>query len=250
MTTTKAFDVKKLTAEFLGTALLVLGICAAVIRSETNQITFFGIAVAHVIILASLIYAFGGISGGHFNPAVTIQFLVFGKIGVRESVGYMIAQFLGGIVGAVALTLTMGEVGWNLTNSEDVGTKLAANTVFEGHGIVAGIVAELLMTALLVLSIWISAVNEETKSNYANWIIGGTLGAGVYVIGPVTNNSLNPARALGPAVALCNYNADLVVFFIGPILGGLLGAFLNKVLYASGKGASNEQALVEEVENV
>ena len=201
--------------------------------------------MAHVIILASLIYAFGGISGGHFNPAVTIQFFVFGKISLKDSIGYIIAQFAGGIFGATVLVLTMGQVGWDNTNADMIGTKLAANTVFDGHSWFAGILAEILMTSLLVLSIWIAAVNEDTKSKYANWIIGGTLGAGVYVIGPVTNNSLNPARALGPAVALCNYNADLIVFFIGPIVGGILGGMLNKILYGSGKAEETDQALVE-----
>ena len=221
-------NLKKLLAEFLGTATLVFCICQAVIQTEIGRMNMFGVALVHMFALAFLIYSLGPISGAHLNPAVTLQFFLFGKISLPVGLGYGASQFLGGIFGALLLRMMLSDAIDDITTGEH-GTFMGASDVFKPHNFLNAFIAETIMTFFLVYSIWITAVNENTKTKWAPLIIGAVLGSGVYFVGHITNNSLNPARTLGPAFVTMHFR-DLEVFMIAPFVGGILAAVLNKLM--------------------
>lgn len=221
-------NLKKLTAEFLGTAILVFCICQSIIQTEIGRMNMFGVVCTHFFALAFLVYSLGPISGGHFNPAVTLQFFLFGKISLPVGLGYAAAQFAGGVFGALTLRLMLSSEVADITLGEN-GTFMGASDVFKPHNLMNSFIAEVVMTFFLVYSIWVSAVNEGTKTKYAPFIIGGVLASGVYFVGHITNNSLNPARSFGPAFVTMHFR-DLEVFMIAPFVGGVLAGVMNMLM--------------------
>ncbi len=235
---------RKLLAEALGTALLVffaVGVATAAFGFEfTGASTSAGVvttAFAFGLVLLVLAYALGPISGCHVNPAVTLGFLVARRIDVRDAVGYWVAQFAGGIVGALAL--------WGVFSTADgysrTETGLGANGFGEnslvGINATGAILAEVLLTALFVFVV-LCATQNTASPQVAGVVIGLALGA-VHLFGiPLTGTSANPARSVGPALIVGGSAlSQLWVFIVAPLAGGLLAALVHNVLYAEGEGA-------------
>lgn len=224
---------QKFVAELLGTGFLVLigpGSIPAtllLINGSAGKATFtmadLGmIGLAFAVAIAAMVYAIGHISGCHINPAVTLAFAVTKRISWNEAIVYMIAQFIGGILGALGIALIFGgsaasTIGFGPTNFSEISTNY-----------VQAIGVEVVGTFLLLFVIMGTAVDGRAPAGWAGLIIGLIVAGEVIVMGPITGPSLNPARTLGPALIQVlfggTYNmAHLVVYFVGPALGAVLG---------------------------
>jgi MIP family channel proteins len=173
-----------------------------------------GVALAHGFVILTFVYAFGHISGGHFNPAVTIGMWVGKQIQTAAAVGYIVVQLLGGIAGAFMLSFVLGG-----TQSGLGATTLGANVAP-----LQGLVVEAILTFFLVTMIFNTAVSGKA-GNLAPLAIGLTIALDILMGGPLTGGSMNPARTIGPAVATGNF-ADLWVYLVGQIGGAVLAALL------------------------
>ena len=203
-------NTKSLVAEFVGTfALIFIGAGALAI----GQANLVGVALAHGLVIVTFAYAYGHISGTHINPAVTLGLLIAGEIEFVAAIGYWIAQFLGGILGAVVLNAV-------LPNPGDLGVTILS----EGVGVGQGLVVEIVLTFFLVNTIFNTTVSGKA-GNFAGLAIGLTLVLAILMGGPLTRASLNPARTLGPAIVSGNY-ADIWLYFVGPLIGAILAALL------------------------
>ena len=227
---------KKFISEFVGTFMLVFFGCGtAVVMTKIASkaasllgvselvFTLVPIALAFGLVLTACCYTIGKVSGSHVNPAVSIAMLIDGRIDVIECVEYIIAQVLGAIAGAGALSLV-------LNSSKNLGANGFESASALGSAIVTPVVAlviEAILTFIFILVILSVTADKENK--HAGLVIGLTL-ALVHILGvPFTGTSVNPARSIGPAL-LQSGNAInyLWVFIIGPIVGGILAALFYK----------------------
>lgn len=206
--------VRPLLAEFLGTFTLVFVGAAAVTVAE-NAGGLVVAALGHGLILVGLIYAYGHISGGHFNPAVTAGLLVGGKIDLTRAALYMVAQFAAAVVAALLLTGLVG-------SSNNFGQTMGSLTL--GAPWTAA-VFEAVLTFFLVSTIYQAAVYGKA-GNLAPVAIGLTLAGAIFAGGVYTGASLNPARTLGPALAAGDLSY-LLPYFVGIFAGGILAGLLH-----------------------
>ncbi|MCI0689300.1 MAG: aquaporin [Sporichthyaceae bacterium] len=198
-------------AEGIGVfALCFIGILA-LNAAALNGLT--GIALAHGLIIAVMVAAFGHVSGGHFNPAITLGLLLSGRISTATAGLYWLAQLFGGLLAALAIA-------W-------IGTKraVAAGTpqLAEGAGITVGkgILLEAIATFFLVLVVFGTAVDRFAPKSVYPFAIGLTITAGILAIGSLTGGALNPARGFGPALVGGEWSA-WGAWLIGPLLGAVL----------------------------
>ena len=222
---------KKLGAEFFGTFWLVFGGCGSAVLAAGFPhlgIGFVGVALAFGLTVLTMAYAVGGISGGHFNPAVSLGLAVAGRFNWAELVPYWIAQVLGGIVAAAVLyVVATGQPGF------EVGS-FAANGYGElspGHyGLLAAAVIEIVLTAGFLIVI-IGATAKTAPAGFGPLAIGLALTLIHLISIPVTNTSVNPARSLAVALfAQTDALGQLWLFWVAPLLGGALGAAIWKTL--------------------
>ena len=216
---------QKVVAEFLGTfALIFIGagsICADQFLKTASQgsVGLLGIAVAHGLAIGIMVSAVGHISGGHFNPAVTIGFWVTRRMGTFTALAYWIAQLVGGIAAAYLLRAVVPEDTWRAVA---LGTPdLAGNF---GRG--AGLAVEAVLTFFLVFVVFATAVDERGAfGKIAGFAIGLTITMDILMGGPLTGASMNPARTLGPALAAWHWT-NHSVYWVGPLGGGVVAAWL------------------------
>jgi aquaporin Z len=227
-------DVRKLVAELVGTAWLVLGGCGSAVLAagfmpETNLgIGLVGVSLAFGLTVLTGAYALGHISGGHFNPAVTLGLLAAGKVPGRDVLPYIGAQVVGAIVGSgILAVIANGAPGFDLQASG-----FAANGFAEhspgGYGIVAAFVAEFVLTAVFLL-----IVLGVTRAGAAVGTAPVAIGLGLTLIHlisiPVTNTSVNPARSTGPALFVGGWALEqLWLFWLAPAAGAIAGALIHR----------------------
>jgi len=213
-------DIKAYTAELVATfALCFFGAGAIVTNAFTNgAVGLLGIALAHGITLAVMVTATGHISGGHVNPAVTIGFVVTGRMGVGKGLGYIVSQLLGGTLAGFALRAVYDKAVWASTN---LGTPGLANEV----PFLNGIFIEAILTFFLVFTVFATAVDKRAPKSIFGFAIGAVLVFDILMGGPLTGASMNPARTFGPALA-AGYFDNHLVYWIGPVLGGSAAALL------------------------
>jgi len=216
---------KKLGAEFLGTFWLVLGGCgSAVLAAKFPEIGIglVGVALAFGLTVVTMAYAVGHISGGHFNPAVTIGLFAGGRTPAGELLPYILAQLAGAIIAALVLyVIASGKAGFDLAGG------FASNGYGEhspgGYSLAAGFVTELVLTAGFLFVI-MGATDTRAPSGFAPLAIGLALTLIHLISIPITNTSVNPARSTGPALLVGGWAlAQLWLFWLAPILGGILG---------------------------
>lgn len=207
-------DKKIFIAEFVGTfTLIFIGAGAGAIGAGG----LVGVALAHGFVIVGAAYAFGTISGAHVNPAVTLAMVAAKELELKSAVTYWVAQFLGGAVGGWVLFFVLG----------GAESGLGKTVLAEGVNPLQGIVVELVLTFFLVNAIFQTAVKGR-GGDFAGLAIGLTLTFSILMGGPLTGASLNPARTFGPA--LFTGLGQFWIYLLGPGLGGLLAAWLNKVL--------------------
>jgi aquaporin Z len=213
---------QKLTAEFIGTfALIFFGagsICADQFLHGAG-VGLFPIAIAHGLAIALMICALGHVSGGHFNPAVTIGFWVTKRITTIEAVSYWAAQIVGAIAAAFLLKAVVPEETWRAV-------ALGTPSLTRDFTVLSGLILEAVTTFFLVFTVFATAVDDRNSSRpFAGFCIGLIIALGIMVAGPFTGAALNPARAFGPAVA-SNHWANQGVYWVGPLLGGFFAGLL------------------------
>lgn len=225
--------IKKLSAEFLGTFWLVLGGCGSAVLAAAFPglgIGFVGVALAFGLTVLTMAYAVGHISGGHFNPAVTLGLWAGGRFGSRDVAPYILAQVVGGIAGAAVLYLiASGKTGFDATLSG-----FAANGYGEhspgGFSLLSGAVTEVVLTAFFLLIIH-GATDKRAPAGLAPLTIGLGLTLIHLISIPVTNTSVNPARSTAVALFQGTWAVQqLWMFWLMPVIGGVLGGVLYRVL--------------------
>jgi aquaporin Z len=218
---------KQYGAEFFGTFWLVFGGCgSAVLAAGFPElgIGFAGVALAFGLTVLTMAYAVGHISGGHFNPAVSIGLWAGGRFPAGKLLPYIISQVLGGIAAAAVLwVIASGKVGFDSTqgfalNGYDAGSP-------GGYSLTAALVAEIVLTAFFLIVI-LGATSKRAPAGFAPIAIGLALTLIHLISIPVTNTSVNPARSTAVAVIAGNALAikQLWLFWVAPIIGALLGA--------------------------
>ncbi|MEI9902024.1 MAG: aquaporin [Hyphomicrobium sp.] len=216
---------KALTAEFIGTFALVASILGAALFSfPVSGIT--GVALSLGFTVMAMIFAIGHISGGHFNPAVTLGLVAGRRFEAGEAPAYIIAQCLGGIAAAVIFYLiALGKSG-----GFETGTFASNMYGGEGYSMLSAFLVEVVLTGMFILII-MGATSQKAPAGFAAIAIGLGLAATQLMAIPVDNASINPARSLATAViALGQPLAQLWLFWVAPILGGVLGGLLGRWL--------------------
>ncbi len=219
---------QKLVAEFIGTfALIFFGagsICADQYMRSSGGLGLLGIALAHGLAIGIMVSAMGHISGGHFNPAVTIGIWVTKRLNTIEALLYWAAQLAGATAAAFVLRAVIPDDTWRAVA---LGTPELARDFSVG----AAMALEALTTFFLVLVVFATAVDEKGAfKSISGFGIGLTITLGILVAGPLTGAALNPARFFGPALA-ANHWAHVGVYWIGPLAGGFLAGLLYDGLY-------------------
>lgn len=214
---------KQCVAEFIGTfALIFIGVGAIY-----HNAGLLAIALAHGLTIAVMVSATGAISGGHLNPAVTFGLLVGGKINLKNSIAYWIAQLAGAsLAGFILLFLLTGQM------DPEKGTSLARTIVANGtpdlaaKGIDAmqAVLIEAILTFFLVFVVYGSAVDSRAPK-IGGLAIGLTVTLDILFGGPFTGGAMNPARTFGPALASAHWNNQWI-YWVGPMLGGALAGLV------------------------
>ncbi|MCZ7468489.1 aquaporin Z [Agrobacterium sp. O3.4] len=221
---------RKLLSEFLGTFWLVFGGCGSAVFAAGFPelgIGFLGVAFAFGLAVLTMAYAVGGISGGHFNPAVSVGLTVAGKFPVSNLVPYIVAQVLGAIVAAAALyVIVTGKAGAELGG-------FAANGYGEhspgGYSLVSALLIEVILTAFFLIVI-LGSTHGRAPAGFAPIAIGLALTLIHLISIPVTNTSVNPARSTGQALFVGGWALQqLWLFWLAPILGCAIGAVVWKL---------------------
>ena len=233
---------RKLGAELLGTAILVFFACGVATLSFGKGFAFSGIlgpssmgivatALAFGLVLMGLIYAIGAISGCHVNPAVTIGALVAGRISLTEAIGYWVAQFAGGLLGALAL--------WSVFSGSPKYSRTVTGLGADGYGNLSMVkidlghafLVEVILTAVFIFVI-LSVTSKLGTAVTAGVAIGLTL-TFIHLIGiPLTGTSVNPARSFGPAIIVGGEALhQLWLFIVAPLIGGIVGAIAHVGLF-------------------
>lgn len=223
---------KRCGAEFLGTFWLVLGGCGSAViaaSSAYSGIGRVGVSLAFGLTVLTMAYAVGHVSGGHFNPAVTIGLFAAKRIPASDILPYVISQVVGGIAGAgVLLVLATGKAGFDVTRG--FATNGYAEHSPEGYSMVAALVAEIVLT-FFFLWIILGSTDRRASPGFAPLAIGLGLTLIHLISIPITNTSVNPARSTGPAlfergVAL----SQLWLFWVAPIAGAAVAGIAHRFL--------------------
>ncbi len=224
---------KRAAAELFGTFWLVFGGCgSAVLAAAFPQlgIGFYGVALAFGLTVLTMAYAIGHISGCHLNPAVSLGLVAGKRFPVSELLPYVIAQVLGGILGAgVLFVIASGKAGF------DVHAGFASNGYGAhspgGYSLLACAVAEIVLTAFFLMII-MGATDKRAPAGFAPIAIGLGLTL-IHLIGiPVTNLSVNPARSTAPALFAGGWAiSQLWLFWLAPLIGGAIGGVLYSTLF-------------------
>ena len=220
-------------AEFVGTFVVVLASCGSVIvDSQTGALGHIGVALAPGLAVMVMIAAVGHISGAHFNPAVTLAFALTRHFDWREVPGYWLGQFAGAISAAAILLLLFGPVA-------DLGANHPASSALQALGL------EVLLTAALMFVITAVATDTRAVGQMAAVAIGGTVALNSLWAGPISGASMNPARSFGPALLAGAWDAQWV-YWVGPLLGAVIGAALYQALRMPAQPAGGRDEPVAE----
>jgi aquaporin Z len=224
---------RKLAAELIGTFWLVLGGCgSAVLAAGFPQlgIGFQGVALAFGLTVLTMAYALGGISGGHFNPAVTLGLYVGGRFGARELPAYIVAQVVGAILaGGILYLIASGAPGFRASAG------FASNGYGDlspgGYSLAAAFLCELVLTAGFLIVILGATDSRWSAQGFAPIAVGLCLTLIHLISIPVTNTSVNPARSTGVALfAGAGPLQQLWLFWLAPLLGGAAGGAIYRLL--------------------
>jgi MIP family channel proteins len=214
---------RKLVVEAIGPFALVFLGAGSIISTQftggdSGVVNLVAIALAHGLAIAVMAAAVGHISGGHFNPAVTIGLLVGKKTDLSTAIAYIIAQLVGATLGAGALTLVFKDIDRNAAN-------LGLPAIRDGYSIGNGLAIEAIMTFFLMFVIFGVAVDKRGAGIIAPLAIGLTISIDIMMGGPVSGAAMNPARHFGPMIIQQDWT-NLWVYWVGPIAGAIVAALI------------------------
>jgi MIP family channel proteins len=214
-----------LLAEFIGTfALIFIGAGAGALGIGG----LVGVALAHGLVVLGFAYAYGHISGTHINPAVTLGVWMAGKIDTARAGSYIVFQVVGGIVGALTLRWVLGGTATGLGLTQ-LAQSLSVHDTTIAITPLVGVVLEAILTFFLVNAVLNAGISGKATIP-GGLAIGLTLTFCILMGGPLTGASLNPARSIGPAVAMGDFT-NLWVYLVGPALGGIVAGLLYKYVF-------------------
>jgi aquaporin Z len=241
----------RLSAEFIGTMWLVLGGCGSAVFAAkfvsdgvSVGIGFLGVALAFGLTVLTGVYAFGSISGGHFNPAVTLGAALAGRVEWKALPLYWVAQVIGGLVGGLVICVVAnGKEGYDAVGH------MAANGFGDhspgGYSLVAVIITEIVLTAMFLFVI-LGTTHDSAPKGFAGLAIGLTLTLIHLISIPISNTSVNPARST--AVAFFNGDgapAQLWVFWLAPLIGAAIAGFTYPLLFSQAQTLAGRAAAAE-----
>jgi MIP family channel proteins len=214
---------RRAVAEFVGTfALVFVGTGSIAASTAVQEHSLVGVALAHGLAIAVMVSAVGHISGGHFNPAITLGFFVTRRMDPFLTAVYLVAQFTAAVAAALLIW-------WIFPNALIDDVKLGAPVLHVASG--AGVVLEGILTFFLVWVVFATAADPRgTFASIAGLAIGLTITLDILVGGSLTGAAMNPARAFGPQLVHHTW-ADAWVWYVGPIAGGMVAALLYEWLY-------------------
>ncbi|WP_037585347.1 aquaporin Z [Stenoxybacter acetivorans] len=223
----------KYLAELFGTFWLVLGGCGSAVLAAAFPelgIGFAGVALAFGLTVVTMAYAVGHISGGHFNPAVSVGLFVGGRFSGKDLLPYIVAQVVGAVVaGAVLYLVASGKAGFDVAASGFASNGYGDHSP-GGYSLAACLIIEVVLTAGFLFII-MGATDERAPNGFAPLAIGLALTLIHLISIPVTNTSVNPARSTGVALFQGGWAiGQLWLFWLAPIVGGIIGALLYKTI--------------------
>ncbi|TRZ78871.1 MAG: MIP family channel protein [Nitrosopumilales archaeon] len=220
-------------AEAIGTYCLVffgpLAIALAVGNFSKNSAfdiqDLIMISLAHGAAIGLMVYAFGHVSGAHFNPAVTISMLVTKRISIKEAIPYIASQIIGAIVAAASLKAIIPDLGAKV----NFGTQPGPSDLLH-QSVASGIAVEAILTFFLVTVIFMTAVHKKAPAGMYGLAIGGMIFL-IHLVGvPLTGASVNPARTFGPAL-ISGYWTNHLMYWIGPIVGAIIAGLIMNYIF-------------------
>ena len=247
-------DIRKLVAEFVGTACLVffaVGVATLsfgfAFTGDSKSAGVVATALAFGLVLVALAYSLGPISGAHVNPAVTIGFLLAGRLSLTDAVGYWIAQVVGGIVGAALLRALFAAVPGYSTADQGMGTDGWGENSWVHLSVGGALLAEIVLTFLFVFVV-LTVTRKLATPSMAGLALGLALTT-VHLIGiPLTGTSVNPARSIGPALFVGGSAlSQLWLFIVAPLIGGAIAALLVRYLFPGGEPGDVPEPLPQQV---
>jgi MIP family channel proteins len=223
---------QKFAAEFIGTFAVVFiaagSICADryLAASSQDRLGILGMALAYGLSYAVMVSALGHISGGHFNPALTVGLWVTRRVSTLRAASYAIAQVLGSISATYLLVALVPDAGWRARALGSITPDLSPD-ITRGQGIAL----EAVLTFFFVFVVFATSIDaRRAMQRFSGLVSGLVLSAGVLVAAPFTGGSMNPVRTLGPAVATRHWE-NHAVYWIGPLLGGVLASVVYDRLF-------------------
>jgi MIP family channel proteins len=219
-----AVDYRKLVAEFIGTFTLIFAGAGSIIVTGGQNLV--AIALAHGLAIGLMVSTLGHISGGLFNPSLTIGLWVTRRLDSMNTVAYIVAQLLGAIVAALALVLLFPEV-------ERQAQNLGTPALNAGVTFVQGVGIEAVLTFFLMLAVFGTAIDGRGPK-LGGLVIGLIITMDIFAGGPLTGAAMNPARAFGPALIDKSWSNHLV-YWIGPIIGAVVAALVYHYVFMDGK---------------
>ncbi len=227
---------KKYIAELVGTFCLVLFGCGAAVVAGVSQsgpvgLGLLGISLAFGVAVVAMAYAIGPISGCHINPAITVSMLVAGKMNIKDTVGYVVAQVVGAIVGAWVLYIIQSGMPGFALGEWALGSNGWGDGYLGGYNTSSAFITEAVMTFIFLFVIF-AVTSKNGNPNMAGLAIGLTLTLIHMVAIPVTGTSVNPARSIGPAVfAGGAAMSQLWLFIVAPLAGGIVAALFWNMIF-------------------
>ncbi|XP_076949941.1 putative aquaporin NIP-type [Bidens hawaiensis] len=217
-TNPKIHIAQKMLAEFIGTFCVIFAGCGSVaVNNLYGKVTFPGVCVTWGLIVMAMIYTVGHVSGAHFNPAVTITLSLLGLCPFKEVALYILAQLLGSILASGTLSLIM-----NVTPEAFFGT-IPAGSPWQSF------VVEIIITFILMFVISGASNDERAVKKHGGIVVGMTIMLNVFVGGPISGASMNPARSLGPAIVKLTFKG-IWAYIFGPIIGAIVGGLVYELL--------------------
>lgn len=205
-------------AEFIGTFALIFIGAGSIVAAPLAASGLVGVALAHGLTIAVMVSATAAVSGGHLNPSVTVGFLLTGRIGPVDALGYIVSQCLGGIA-AAALLLA-------LLPAQARAAAVGVTALADGVSPLSGLLIEAVLTFFLMFVIYGTAADRRAPK-VGGLFIGLTIALDILMGGPFTGGAMNPARHLGPALfAGTAFTAQLWIYWLGPILGASAAALI------------------------
>jgi aquaporin Z len=232
------FNVRVFIAELIGTfAIVFVGVAAGVVGAASNSlgINVLLTALATGFAYSVFVYAYGPVSGAHFNPAVTFGMALNGTVKWVQAIFYWIAQFIGALIAGFMLDYLLGTLGGNIQGGATAGVLTGSQAAGNMPHVLA-MVLEAILTFFLVTTFLRTAINGKVINPLAGWAIGATLAFAIMAGGAFTGGSLNPARTFGVTLPLAISSKDFstlaspftyVVYFFGPLIGATLAVLLN-----------------------